>query len=167
MVGEGGVFSTCTVVSGSKNERVVTLANSPLGLRRRLVDEEFERVDAGGFGRSTLEMSWILLGRCNKRLLKPSTALGLLLFFGDEGRDCGESCREKLWSRSMLGMQRGAFVGSFSQSRGPNEEGDVSGERERRKKERERTGYKLGFDQRKKKKKKKRGRQVEGVRFAA
>ena len=128
MVGEGGVVSTCTVVSGSKNERVVTLANSPLALRRRLVDEELERVDAGGFGRSTSEMSWILLGRCNKRLLKPSTVLGLLLFFGDEGRDCGESCREKLWSRSILGMQRGAFVGSFSQSRGPNGEGNVSGE---------------------------------------
>ena len=40
MVGEGGVFSTCAVVLGSKNERVVvTLANSPLGLRHcRLVD---------------------------------------------------------------------------------------------------------------------------------
>ena len=37
-------------VSGSKMERVVTLANSPLGLRRRLVDEEFD-VEANGFGR--------------------------------------------------------------------------------------------------------------------
>ena len=111
MVDEGGVFSTCTFVSGSKNERLVMIANSPLGLRRLLVDEELERVDAGGVGRLTSEMSWILLGRCNKRLPKPSTALGLLLFFGDEGRGCGESCREKLWSRSMLGMQRGAFVG--------------------------------------------------------
>ena len=58
MVGEGGVFSMGTVVSGSKNERVVTLANSPLGLWcRRLVDEELERVDVGGFGRSMSEMS--------------------------------------------------------------------------------------------------------------
>ena len=36
----------------------------------------------------------MLLGRCNKRLLRLSTALGLLLFFGDEGREwkgvCGE-----------------------------------------------------------------------------
>ena len=62
MVGEGGVFSTCAVVSGSKNERVVTLANSPLGLWRcRLVDEELERVDADGFGRSMSEISWKLL----------------------------------------------------------------------------------------------------------
>ena len=41
MVGEGGVFLTCAVVLGSKNERVVVmLANSPLGLRHcRLVNE--------------------------------------------------------------------------------------------------------------------------------
>ena len=52
------------------------LANSPLGLQRRLVDEELERVDAGGFGRLTSKMSWIMLGRCNKRLLKLSIALG-------------------------------------------------------------------------------------------
>ena len=74
-IGEGGEFSR-TVVSGSKNERVMTLVNSPLGLRRRLVDKELERVNAGGFGRLTSEMNWILLGRRNKRLLKLSTALG-------------------------------------------------------------------------------------------
>jgi hypothetical protein len=137
MTGEGGVFSTCTVVSGSKKERVVTLANSPLGLRRRLVDEELERMEAGGggFGRGTSEMSWMLLVRCNKRLLRPSTALGLLLFLGDEGRDRGEGCGERLGSRSMLGMQRGLFVGPFSYGGGPRGEGGVGGgkERERRK----------------------------------
>ena len=35
----------------------MTLANSPLGLRRGLVDEELERVEAGGFGRATSEMT--------------------------------------------------------------------------------------------------------------
>src|SRR6266702_5168845 len=112
MTGEGGVFSTCTVESGSKKERVVMPSDSPLSLRRRLVEDELERVEAGGFGRATLETTWILLGRCN-RLLRPSTALELLLFFGDEGVDCGEGCSERLWSRSTLGMQREAIVGPF------------------------------------------------------
>lgn len=135
MTGEGGVFSMCTVVSGSKKERVVTLANSPLGLRRRLVDEELERVEAGGFGRATSEMTWMLLGRCNKRLLRPSTALGLLLFLGDDGRDRGEGCGERLGSRSMLGMQRGVFVGPFNYGGGPRGEGSVGGREGARKEE--------------------------------
>ena len=94
-IGEGGEFSMCTVVSGSKNERVVTLANSPLGLQRRLVDKELERVDTGGFGRLTSEMNWILLGRRNKRLLKLSTALG---FF--PSLEVGEGKVEKRFGRS-------------------------------------------------------------------
>lgn len=57
MIGEGGVFSTCTVESDSKKERVVMLFDSPLGLRRRLMDDELERMEAGGFGRAASEMT--------------------------------------------------------------------------------------------------------------
>lgn len=94
------------------------LFDSPLGLRRRLVDDEFERVEAGGFGRATSEQTGMLLGRCNKRLLRPSTALEVLLFFGDEGTDGGEGWSERLWSRSTLGMQREAVVGPFNKVEG-------------------------------------------------
>jgi hypothetical protein len=143
MTGEGGIFSTCTVESGSKKERVVMLFDPPLCLRRRLVDDELERVETGGFGRATSEMTRMLLGRCNKRLLRPSTTLGLLLFFGDEGMDCGEAWSERLWSRSMLGMQRDGLVGPFSKVEGRKERGVCRGREGARKekKERERFQY--------------------------
>lgn len=101
----------------------------------------------------------MLLGRCNKKLLRPRTAL-LLLFFGDEGGDCGEGWSERLWSRSMLGMQREAIVGPFRKGGGPKE-GEMCRGRERarkEKKERERIQY--NGPAIKERKKKKRGRQV-------
>jgi hypothetical protein len=48
MEGEGGVFSTCTVESNSKKERVLMFSVSALGLRRRLVDKLL-RARTGGF----------------------------------------------------------------------------------------------------------------------
>ena len=81
MVGEGRYFRHVQSYR-VRRMRVVTLANSPLGLRhRRLVDEELERVDVGDFGRLMSEMNWKLLGRCNKRLLRPSMALGFFSSF--------------------------------------------------------------------------------------
>jgi len=63
--------------------------DSLLGFRRRLAEDELERVDVGGFGERS-ELSWMLLGRCDNMLLRPSTAREPLLFFGGEGVDCGE-----------------------------------------------------------------------------
>ena len=57
----------------------VMLANSPLGSRSRLIDEELE-VETSGFGWATSEATLMLLGRCNKRLLRTSTALWLVIF---------------------------------------------------------------------------------------
>lgn len=53
--------------------------------------------------------------------------------------DCGEGCGERLWTRSMLGMQREVLVGV----EGGQERGECRGREGARKekKERERTGY--------------------------